>query len=211
MRFDPSSTPSSSMGILAEYVRTMPGAVRSAHPQSSFAAVGDRGSDLMRVHDLDCHLGERSPLGALYEAHASVLHLGTSYEVSTIFHLAEYRQPNQPLHSYECRVAETGTNPNMEANQTGDGWIVFQDIHLDDSDFGRLGADFERQTGRVHRNAVGNADALLFPARAAVDYAVGWMARERRVRSNAQKPAQNMPNRLPRDSQTSYREEKIER
>nr|BFE70126.1 hypothetical protein GCM10020092_034270 [Actinoplanes digitatis] len=63
--FDAASTESYEMGALAEYVRELPGAVRSAHPQTSFAAVGPRAAEWMSVHDLDCHLGERSPLGAL--------------------------------------------------------------------------------------------------------------------------------------------------
>src|SRR5450432_225217 len=56
--FDPIFTPSFGMGRVAEQVRTMPGAVRSTHPQSSFAAQGPLARRLMAGHKLDCHLGE---------------------------------------------------------------------------------------------------------------------------------------------------------
>lgn len=163
--FDRLTTPSAGMGILAEYIRTLPGAARSGHPQTSFAAVGALARDLTAVHDLDCHLGPRSPLAALRDAGGLILHLGTGFGVSTVFHLAEYRYRELPTRVYECRVER--------------GWISFPDIPLDDSDFTRLGEDFERASGLVIRGAVGPARALLFPARAAVEYAVGWMRRER--------------------------------
>jgi aminoglycoside 3-N-acetyltransferase len=168
--FDPARTPSHGMGALAEYVRTMPGAWRSTHPQCSFAAVGARARELMAVHDLECHLGERSPLAALCAAGAQVLHLGTGYEVSTVFHLAEYRYASLPRRGYKCR--------------TLDGWTRFKDIELDDGDFGAIGAEFEAESRFLHRSAVGAAQGLLFPAEEAVQYAVAWMRRNRQAETH---------------------------
>src|SRR5690606_20301944 len=74
--FDPETTPSTGMGRIAETVRTMAGARRSAHPQSSFAAVGRNARHLMDGHALNCHLGEASPLGRLYAADGWVLLVG---------------------------------------------------------------------------------------------------------------------------------------
>jgi aminoglycoside 3-N-acetyltransferase len=177
--FDPAHTPSSGMGALAEYVRAMPGARRSAHPQSSFAAVGGEARRLMAVHDTDCHLGERSPLGALEACDGSVLHLGTGYEVCTMFHLAEYRYASLPRRLYECRVATPGTQDGNAGAAAGDGWIAFEDIDLDDTDFPALGRAFARQCPDLREGPVGAAHALLFPARRAVRYAIRWMRRER--------------------------------
>ncbi|MFF0191065.1 AAC(3) family N-acetyltransferase [Streptomyces sp. NPDC005244] len=52
------------------------------------------------VHDPDCHLGEGSPLGALYAADARVLLFRVGFEVCSAFHLAECRlRPVPPLRS----------------------------------------------------------------------------------------------------------------
>ena len=89
--FDPAATPQHGMGRLAESVRTAGGAVRSAHPQTSFAALGRRAGELLSAHPLSSHLGEESPLGALYRAGAQVLMINVGFSVCTAFHLAEYR------------------------------------------------------------------------------------------------------------------------
>lgn len=168
--FDPRTTPSSGMGELAEAVRTYPGAYRSTHPQTSFAAVGRRARVITAIHDLTCHLGPRSPLGALYESAALVLLLGVGYNVCTAFHLAEYRYGPRPKRPYECRVA----------GWPGDGWTSFDDIELDDSQFGLIGKEFEaaqtasdRATLRI--GTVGRAETRLFALQDAVDFTQSWM------------------------------------
>jgi aminoglycoside 3-N-acetyltransferase len=133
--------PSVGMGRIAECVRTAPGAVRSRHPQTSFAALGPSARMLMTGHRLDCHLGESSPLGRLYEAGAWVLLMGVGYEACTCFHLAEYRYlPLPPRQIYSCVIAKQGQRQ----------WWSYEDVVLDDGDFAALGAAFE-QTGHVVR------------------------------------------------------------
>ena len=89
--FDPESTPSTAGGSSPSTCRTHAG----GPPQRPPAGVLRRarpGSGGHRVrHDLDCHLGERSPLRWLYDADAAILLLGVDYAACTAFHLAEYR------------------------------------------------------------------------------------------------------------------------
>jgi aminoglycoside 3-N-acetyltransferase len=161
--------PSVGMGRIAECVRTAPGAVRSQHPQTSFAALGPRARTLMTGHRLDCHLGESSPLGRLYEASAWVLLMGVGYEACTCFHLAEYRYlPLPPRQVYRCVIAEQGQRQ----------WWSYEDVVLDDRDFAALGTAFD-QTGHVVRGYVGQAECRLIPLAAAVDFATEWLRQHR--------------------------------
>lgn len=172
--FDPVRTPSQHVGVIPEQVRTWPGAVRSTHPQTSFAAVGTQAVELMRVHRNECHLGEESPLAALAAAGAATLLLGVSFAKATAFHLAEYRLPAPPRRIYACAVL------------TPDGgrrWFEYEDVALDDRDFARLGADLEHDTGLVTAGEVGAAHCRLFPIADAVDYAGKWFLSNRDVPS----------------------------
>jgi len=166
--FDPAVTPSQGMGALAEYVRLRPTAVRSHHPQTSFSAFGPRAAELTAVHDLDCHLGERSPLGALYATDASVLLLGVGYEVCTAFHLAEYWLPAPRRRTHRCYIQVGGRRVRRDFNA----------VHLDDDDFDKLGDAYER-TQAVRYGKVGDADARVMPLRGAVDFAREWMIEHR--------------------------------
>ncbi|MCF1593000.1 aminoglycoside N(3)-acetyltransferase [Streptomyces muensis] len=168
--FDPLRTPSQGMGRLAEAVRGRADAVRSTHPQTSFAAVGVRAAELMADHDDNCHLGERSPLGRLYAAEAHVLLLGVGYEVCTSFHLAEYRTDDAPTRQYGCAVLREGERH----------WFTYEDVALYDGDFADLGAafeaqDVERAAPLIRHGRLGHAVARLLPVRAAVDFATGWL------------------------------------
>jgi aminoglycoside 3-N-acetyltransferase len=162
--FDPLTTPSQGMGQLAECVRTRPGAARSSHPQSSFAAIGPRAAECTEGHILVCHLGERSPLGWLYRAGASVLLLGVGYAACSIFHLAEYRLPGErPHRSYKCFVMADGIRQER----------TFVDVDLTDIDFEAVGAEMDNEPF-VRHGLVGAAHSRLLPVRNAVDFAVAW-------------------------------------
>ena len=169
--FDPATTPSQGMGAFAEYVRTSPGSVRSSHPQTSFAAVGPRAAECTRVHPLNCHLGESSPLGWLYRHDAAMLLIGVGYQACSAFHLAEYLLPgDRPERAYYCFTAEHGERREREL------W----DVDLDDSDFAVLGLRMDREAF-VDHGRVGAAECRLTPVRRAVRFALEDQAfRQRR-------------------------------
>ena len=90
---------------------------------------------------------------------------------NTSLHLAEYRAEFGGK-----RVVTVGAPVLVEGART---WLSFEDIHLDESDFSRLGQEFEAVTGSVVVGRVGLATARLMPQRALVDIAVSWMERFR--------------------------------
>ncbi|GGV51383.1 AAC(3) family N-acetyltransferase [Streptomyces longisporoflavus] len=165
--YDPRTAPTRGVGVIPETVRTWPGALRSAHPQTSFAAVGPRARALLEGHALDCRLGERSPLARLEESGARVLLLGAGFDTCTSFHLAEYRIP----------APET---ENSFAVMTPEGrrWMTVREPSISEERFDELGADFERDRP-VLRGTVGAATARLFPVADAVAYAQSWLQTHR--------------------------------
>ncbi|MGY1496780.1 aminoglycoside N(3)-acetyltransferase [Streptomyces sp. QTS52] len=159
--FEPDVAPCPSVGALADCVRATPGAVRSGHPQTSFAAIGPRARDLLDDHDPHCHLGEQSPLARLYAVDAQILLFRVGFEACSAFHLAEYRMaPLPPTRAYRCVV--------------GGEWISYEDIVLDDSDFAAIGALLPR--GLLTEDKFAGKAATLVEMRDTVDAAQRQMS-----------------------------------
>ncbi|MFG2619875.1 aminoglycoside N(3)-acetyltransferase [Streptomyces sp. NPDC048507] len=175
--FDPARTPSQDMGVLAETVRRTPGAARSAHPQTSFAAIGADAHRLCAQHRMECHLGEDSPLGKMCWEGGQVLMINVGFSACTAFHLAEYRIPKPPLRMYDCVV-----KVNLPGGPRGGGqegvWTSYEDVRLNDGDFEEIGGAFP--ASRLRRGRVGGVPAVLFSIPDAVDHALGWMTENRR-------------------------------
>jgi aminoglycoside 3-N-acetyltransferase len=172
--FDAASTPSST-GRLAEQVRLTPGALRSGHPQTSFAALGRHARSIVADHAVDCHLGEHSPLARLRDMDAKVLLAGVGFDACTAFHLAEYDESNTPKpvrRTYEC-VVDDGTGPR---------WYAFESVELDDGDFPALGAAVDGEPELTIKGTLGSATARVLPMAPAVEFAVRWLGTHRRTR-----------------------------
>ena len=125
----------------------------------------------MADHQLESHLGERSPLAKLYDRDAQVLMLGVGYGYCTAMHLAEYRYTARPpRQTYTCVVTTDGRR----------GWIGYHDVVLDDNDFEEIGKSLAAEIAVGH-GYVGHAECCLMSLRDTVDFAVKWMAEYRQV------------------------------
>jgi aminoglycoside 3-N-acetyltransferase len=113
--------------------------------------------------------GARSPLARLYDLDGDVLLLGAGHDSNTSLHLAEYRQPAPPAKREGAALLTAGG---------GREWVWWQDVALDEGDFELLGADLEA-TGVVRVGSVAAATCRLMRQRAAVDFAVEWIAKHR--------------------------------
>lgn len=170
--FDADMTPTRGMGVIPETFRKQPGVLRSYHPHVSFAARGPQAKFITANHSLSLGLGEQSPLARVYELQGHVLLLGVSHANNTSLHLAEYRAewPGK-------RTIYQGAPVQVDGERR---WMSYDDINNDASDFAQLGLDFEAETGDAQIGAAGRGTARLMRQCALVDYAVGWIRRNRK-------------------------------
>lgn len=169
--YDPATTPSQTMGAVAELFRTTPRALRSAHPHRSIAAAGPQAETITASHPLEAPAGEESPLRALVDLDGQVLLLGVTAAKLTLLHLAEHRA------SYPGKT----TIPNGVAMMV-DGrrqWVTWNELDVHDDDFVDVVEAFAADTGLVSTGLVGEATAQLMPARPLVEFATNWFSTHR--------------------------------
>ncbi|WP_030687261.1 aminoglycoside 3-N-acetyltransferase [Streptomyces sp. NRRL B-1347] len=166
-------------GRLPEALRRWPGAVRSRHPDASFAALGAAAEALMADHPWDDPHGPDSPLARLVAQDGRVLLLGAPLDSLTLLHHAEALAdaPGKRFVDYEQPVLEGGERV----------WRRFHDIDSSDGafDYSSVVPDgvwpFEviardlLATGKGVRGLVGAAESHLFEARDVVEFGVAWM------------------------------------
>jgi aminoglycoside 3-N-acetyltransferase len=162
--------------VLTEYLRTWPGAERSDHPDSSFAAVGAKAHWLMADQPLNYALGPGSPLDKLCQAGGKVLLLGVGFDSLTLIHLAENlaKVAEKPIYRFPAHVLTT----------TGPKWIEIEEYdsnlpigHWSGESYFEIIAREYLATGRGAEAVVGVAQSYLFEADALGPFAVAWLER----------------------------------
>lgn len=160
--FDPRTTASVDMGIVAETFWRQPGVVRSTHPGGSFAAVGPHAERICAPQPLSPPHGLVSPVGVVYELGGKVLLLGVGHDANTSVHLAESIAEVPYSISYPTVIAEGVTEHIAETDHCCRGF-----------------AKLDEWLGEKQREGqVANGHARLMNSRDVVEVAVQQLRRD---------------------------------
>jgi aminoglycoside 3-N-acetyltransferase len=168
--YNPRTTLTREMGVVPELFRTWPGAIRSAHPAFSLAALGPRAPYLMADHALTEDIGDHSPLGKLYELDGHVLLLGVGHGNNTSLHLAEFRADYPGK-----RTLRTGSAMLVNGQRQ---WVPYETLDTYADDFGQIGTAFDRAHNLTVQH-INGAEVRFFRQRLVVDFAIQWMEQHR--------------------------------
>ncbi|MER5972426.1 aminoglycoside 3-N-acetyltransferase [Streptomyces sp. NPDC002055] len=166
-------------GRLPEALRRWPGAVRSRHPDASFAAWGAAAAELMADHPWDDPHGPDSPLARLAARSGRILLIGAPLDTMTLLHHAEAlaKAPGKRFVDYEQPILVQGQRV----------WRRFHDIDSEDGAFDYSAVVPEGQepfeaigrdmlaAGIGRRGRVGAAESHLFEAAEVIDFATAWI------------------------------------
>lgn len=174
--FDPATSPADhrEMSILAEYLRTWPGARRSNHPLASFVAVGAQAEWLTAGQPLHYPHGPDSPLARLCAADGKVMVLGAPLSNLTLLHHAEHlaNVPHKHIDHYQMPILQDGRRVwvDIEEYDTTDGIADFgsDDYFLDI-------AQAYIASGKGRTAQIGTASCYLFEADDLKQFGTHWM------------------------------------
>ncbi|WP_127145634.1 aminoglycoside 3-N-acetyltransferase [Pelagibacterium montanilacus] len=164
-------------GILPEFLRTTPGALRSASPGASVAALGAKAQAITADHPLDYGYGEGSPFAKLVAAGGKVFMVGAPDDTITLIHHAEHlaRIPGKPIKRIEVPFArESGTLWRM-IEEFDTARPVMASLAGEDY-FGAIVAGAVA-AGIARRDRIGPAPCLVTDAAPMVGFAVDWLER----------------------------------
>lgn len=153
--YEPSVSPTTGMGVVAECFRQQPGTIRSGCP-FAVAARGPMAAYIAGGQQLFDQQGVESPVGRLYELGASALLIGVGLNRHTCMHVAE-------------AIAATPWRLRCRT-RTPAGWVAYEARLNCGNSFGRIEPQL-RAAGVVREGPVGRADAMLIPVRDSVDLA----------------------------------------
>ena len=175
--FDPATSRANrEWSILTEYLRTRPGACRSANPGASVAAVGARAAWLTEAHPLQYGYGPGSPLAKLCEADGYVLQVGVPLSTVTLLHYSEHMAavPDKRTACYSVPLLRDGQRVWVEVEEfdTSRGIVEWEGGDY----FAAIVQDY-LASGGGRSGTIGAAQSHLFEAAALHQAALRWMER----------------------------------
>lgn len=108
--FDPQSTPvQADLGIFSEYLRGLPGAVRSSNAFDSVVGVGRQAADICGADEPVCY-GENSPWKRMLGHDTKLVLLGVDFYIASIVHAAELDSevPYRAWKDFPGRIVDNG-------------------------------------------------------------------------------------------------------
>lgn len=172
--FDPATSRANrDNGAVVEFVRTFPGARRSANP-ASFAAIGARAGWLTAEHPLDYGYGPGSPLARLVEAGGKVLMAGAPLDTMTLLHHAEHLAdiPGKRVIRFDAPILRNNATEWLRIEEFNTGIPVV--AGLPDDYFATVVEEY-LATGAGARGPVGDAPSVLVDAEGITAFAVDWL------------------------------------
>ncbi|MFC9970578.1 aminoglycoside 3-N-acetyltransferase [Spirillospora sp. NPDC127200] len=166
-------------GRLPEALRRRPGAVRSRHPDASFAALGPAARFLMDDHPWDDPHGPDSPLARLTARGGRVLLLGAPLDTLTILHHAEAlaEAPGKRYVDYQQPITVDGERVwrRFRDIDSENGAFDYTPVVPDERDpFEAIALDM-LAAGHGRQGRVGAGTGYLFEAAEVVDFGVNWI------------------------------------
>jgi aminoglycoside 3-N-acetyltransferase len=167
--YDPATAPSYD-GIVTEFFRKLPGAVRSLHPTHALAGIGPAAGEILAGHDRVHAFARGSPVWRLWERDAWVLLIGVGHFANSMAHVAEELLEMPYLDRWRTArvVRGDGTVEEVEVRRPGcsDAWE------------GVLGGALRARGAIVAERRVGEARVQLMRARDVVDVTAELLRRD---------------------------------
>jgi aminoglycoside 3-N-acetyltransferase len=152
----------STMGAVAEAVRTHPGARRSRHPQASFSALGAHAEHILAPHPLGFAFGPGSPFDRLSALDGRILLIGVAHDRNSFLHHAETLTAHRRLALRRFPLLLDGERV----------WCETLDVDHDNGTyFPVVGRAYEHAAG-IEAVRVGDARVVLLAARPFIEFAV---------------------------------------
>ena len=154
--YDPAKTATRAIGKVPELFRTFPDVKRSAHPMWSVTAWGNEAAAFVAGHTIENGFGPGSPLEKFIEADGQILHLGSPWNATTVWHYAEYGI-DRPDEESGCKVNQAGQEV----------FITYRHRMIDSDPFGPIGEGLTHESF-VTTGKVGQATSHLVSAKESI-------------------------------------------